>query len=137
LRGCISKKVLALLLLPLFLFLAVAASAGEGQTQAAGLFRVERDEVCVVADRAPGEPTLEVKLGGKTYHVCCTRCEARLKDDPSFRFAIDPVTGRAVDKADAFIAVTEDGRAFYFESEKTALIFDAFLRAQSMGEKVY
>jgi len=124
-------------LLPLFLFLAVAASAGEGQTQAAGLFRVERDEVCVVADRAPGEPTLEVKLGGKTYHVCCTRCEARLKDDPSFRFAIDPVTGRAVDKADAFIAVTEDGRAFYFESEKTALIFDAFLRAQSTGEKVY
>jgi len=135
LKEYILKATLALLLLPLLL--AAVASAGEGQARAKGLFRVERNEVCVVADRAPGEPTLEVKLDGKTYHVCCTRCEARLKGDPSFRFSIDPVTGRAVDKADAFIAVTEDGRAFYFESEKTALIFDAFLRAQSTGEKVY
>ena len=125
------------LLLPLFFFLATVAVAEGGDAKAAGLFGVERSEVCVVADRAPGEPTFAVELDGKTYHVCCAKCEARLKEDPSFRFSIDPVTGRAVDKADAFIAVIEDGRAFYFESEKTARIFDAILRGRAGGAEVY
>lgn len=115
-------------------FVAQAAQSPDGQS---GLFVVQRNEVCVVADRAPGEPTLAVELEGKTYHVCCLRCEARLKEDPSFRFAQDPVTGRTVDKADAFIAVVGDGTAFYFESEKTARLFDAFLRAQSGGAQVF
>ena len=125
------------LLLPLVFFLAAGAVAKGADAQATGLFGVERNEVCVVADRAPGEPTFEVQLDGKTYHVCCERCEARLKEDPSLRYAIDPVTGRSVDKSDAFIAVIEDGRAFYFESEKTARIFDAILRTQGRGTEVY
>jgi YHS domain-containing protein len=91
----------------------------------------------VVADRAPGEPTIALELDGKTYHVCCVRCEARLKEDASFRYSSDPVSGRPVDKAEAFIAVMQDGRAFYFESERTARIFDAILRAESNGVKVY
>lgn len=125
-------------LLPLFFFLAAVVAVAEvSGAQATGLFGVERSEVCVVADRAPGEPTFAVELDGKTYHVCCTKCEARLKEDPSLRYSIDPVTGRAVDKADAFIAVTEDGMAFYFESEKTARIFDAILMGRAGGAEVY
>ena len=127
----------AFLFLPLVLFSAVGAVAQGADAQAAGLFGVERSEVCVVAARAPGEPPLEVRLDGKTYHVCCERCEARLKEDASFRYSVDPVTGRSVDKAGAFIAVIEDGRAFYFESERTARIFDAILRAQYRGKEVY
>jgi len=126
------------LLLPLFFFLAAVVAVAEVTgAQATGLFGVERSEVCVVADRAPGEPTFAVELDGKTYHVCCAKCEARLKEDPSLRYSVDPVTGRAVDKADAFIAVVEDGRAFYFESEKTARIFDAILRGRAGGAEVY
>jgi len=138
-RRVIPQGTLAVsLLLPVFLFLAAVVAVAEGPAaQPAGLFAVDKSEVCVVADRAPGEPTIAVELDGRTYHVCCVRCEARLKEDPSFRFSADPVTGRPVDKADAFIAVVADGRAFYFESERTARIFDAILRAQSSGADVY
>ncbi len=128
-----SKKLFVVLLLPLCLLIAAGVFA-EG---AGGLYAVERSEVCVVADRAPGEPTIAVELEGKTYHVCCERCEARLKADPSFRFSFDPITGRKVDKADAFIAVIEDGRAFYFESQETAEAFDALLRARMKDKEVY
>ena len=46
-------------------------------------------------------------------------CKERLAKDPASRSAVDPVTGKSVDKATAIIAAQPDGKVLYFESEKT------------------
>jgi YHS domain-containing protein len=46
-------------------------------------------------------------------------CKERLTKDVEARTAVDPVTGKKVDKATAVIAAQADGKVLYFESEKT------------------
>jgi len=106
--------ILAALLLPAF-----RAAAGD-------LARVEAKRVCMVQDAVFPKDQIPVEVGGKTYFGCCEMCKGRLASDPSAREAKDPVSGKTVDKATAIIGVTPDGKAHYFESQKT---FDAFAKA--------
>jgi YHS domain-containing protein len=46
-------------------------------------------------------------------------CKGRLAQDASIREAVDPVSGKPVDKAKAVIGAKPDGKVLYFESEKT------------------
>ena len=45
-------------------------------------------------------------------------CKTALAKDAAKRVAVDPVSGKEVDKAKAVIGAQEDGRVFYFESEE-------------------
>ena len=45
-------------------------------------------------------------------------CKERLAKDAAIRTAIDPVSGKNVDKAKAVIGKRADGSVLYFESEK-------------------
>jgi YHS domain-containing protein len=81
---------------------------------------VEPGDVCMVNDRVTGMPQIPVEVEGKTYYGCCENCVTRLQSDRSVRFSIDPVTGREVDKATAFIVSAPGGAALYFESAETA-----------------
>ncbi|MFM7140835.1 MAG: hypothetical protein ACKOCT_07990 [Alphaproteobacteria bacterium] len=89
------------------------------------LTRVEAKRVCMVQDSAFPKDQIPVEVGGKTYFGCCEMCKGRLASDPSARQATDPVSGKTVDKATAVIGVTPDGKAHYFESQKT---FDAYAK---------
>ena len=99
-------------------YLTVANAKGlEGQ--------VSPDLVCMVNDTVMGKPQIPVAFEGKTYYGCCEGCVERIKTDASVRYTVDPVSGRKVDKAKAFIMAGRDGEALYFESQETAGRFTA------------
>jgi YHS domain-containing protein len=43
-------------------------------------------------------------------------CKEKLRSNAKSRVAIDPVSGKEVDKATAVIGASPDGKVFYFEN---------------------
>ena len=83
------------------------------------LQRVETKKVCMVNNQAFEKDQIPVTVEGKTYYGCCEMCKDRLTKDAAMRSAVDPVTGKPVDKATAVIGALPDGKVLYFESETT------------------
>lgn len=83
------------------------------------LRRVETSHVCMVNNEDMGKPQIPIKVGDQTYYGCCKMCIGTLNNDRKSRFAIDPVSGKEVDKAKAVIGAKPNGEIIYFESEKT------------------
>lgn len=61
------------------------------------------NEVCMVNDKVSGKPQIPVEFEGKTYYGCCQGCVKRINEDRTVRYSTEPLTGREVDKATAFI----------------------------------
>ena len=115
------------------LVLALAALAagltfaqGKGQEDSApavspvsALQRVETQKVCMINNQVFDKDQIPVEVEGRTYYGCCDMCKERLTKDPASRQAVDPVSGRTVDKSEAVIGMLPDGRVLYFESEET------------------
>ena len=95
-----------------FCFLGIAQAAES-------LKRVENQNVCMVTDMHFAKKQIPVEQSGKTYYGCCNNCKATLANDAKARVAVDPVSGKSVDKAVAVIAAKDDNSVLYFESEKT------------------
>ena len=74
--------------------------------------------VCMVNDMDMGKAQIPVVVKGETYYGCCAMCKERLAKDAAIRTAVDPVSGKKVDKARAVIGKRPDGSVVYFESEK-------------------
>jgi YHS domain-containing protein len=85
----------------------------------APLTKVETKKVCMVNNTVFEKDQIPVKVENKTYYGCCEMCKERLAKDVTARMAVDPVSGKKVDKATAVIAAKADGTVLYFESEKT------------------
>jgi len=100
------------------LLTAVLAFAGQDGVRPT-LKRVETKKVCMVNNTVFEKDQIPVAVQGKTYYGCCEMCKERLSKDAAARTAVDPVTGKKVDKATAVIAAQADGTVLYFESEKT------------------
>lgn len=83
----------------------------------------DKSLICMVNDRVMRQPQIPVPVGDKTYYGCCAGCVGRLKNDRRVRVAIDPVSGREVDKADAVILRDVGGGALYFETAETAKLY--------------
>jgi YHS domain-containing protein len=109
-RGLVAAVVVVLLLSGALLYLS--------RQDAAALQRVPVDHVCMVNDKYFADPQIPVLVGTKTYFGCCEMCKGRLTSDAGIRTAIDPVSGNAVDKADAVIGALASGKVFYFENEQ-------------------
>lgn len=99
------------------LLLSVAAFAQEDVKPSGKLTRVETKTVCMINEHAMGKDQIAIEIEGRTYYGCCEMCKKALAADATKRSAVDPVTGKKVDKATAVIAAQEDGRVFYFENE--------------------
>ncbi len=82
--------------------------------------RAISSEVCMVTDQVMGKPQIPVEIEGKTYYGCCEGCKAKLQKNRSIRYSTDPLTGKEVDKARAYIVQGDLSKALYFESEQTA-----------------
>jgi YHS domain-containing protein len=80
--------------------------------------RVDSKKVCMVTNMVFPNEQIPVKVGEKLYYGCCAMCKKTLAEDSSARTATDPVSGTAVDKADAVIAAFKDGKVLYFQNEK-------------------
>lgn len=112
----IMRKSIAVLFALLVSF---AAFAQEDVKPTGKLTRVESKMVCMINEHAMGKEQIPVEVEGRTYYGCCDMCKKALANDASKRAAVDPVSGKKVDKATAVIASQQDGRVFYFENEKT------------------
>jgi len=108
----------SLALLCLFAFALGIAQAGDAGVKP-GLQRVETKKVCMVNNQVFDKDQIPVVVAGKTYYGCCEMCKERLAKDAAARTAVDPVTGKPVDKATAVIAAMPDGKVLYFESQET------------------
>lgn len=97
----------------LAVLLSAAASFAEPLTH------VEAKRVCMVNNTVFPKDQIPVQVDGKTYFGCCEMCKGRLQQDAASRQAVDPVSGKTVDKATAVIGATPDGKVLYFENEKT------------------
>ena len=109
---------LALVLGAAVLFVAALALAADATAKPA-LKVVEAKKVCMVTNHVFDKDQIPISVAGKTYYGCCQMCKERLAKDVASRTAVDPVTGKKVDKAAAVIAALPDGTVLYFESEKT------------------
>lgn len=103
--------------------LALAALLTTTAALAEPLTRVDAKHVCMVNNTAFEKDQIPVEVGGKTYFGCCEMCKGRLAQDSAVRSAVDPVSGRAVDKAAAVIGKTPDGKVLYFENEKNLAVY--------------
>ena len=83
----------------------------------------DTSHVCMVNNEVMGKPQIPVKVGEQTYYGCCKMCVGNIQQNRKVRFAIDPVSGKEVDKARAVIGAKPDGGVLYFENEKN---FQAF-----------
>jgi YHS domain-containing protein len=89
----------------------------EPEMEADGL---RKDLVCMVNNAFMGKKQFPVEFGDKMYYGCCEMCVNTIQNDRKVRYAKDPLSGKEVDKSEAFIAL-EPGNAYggvlYFESE--------------------
>jgi YHS domain-containing protein len=110
----------ALILVLAALVTGLAFAQGQSKDDAASaLKRVETKKVCMINNQVFEKDQIPVEVEGRTYYGCCAMCKERLAKDPASRQAVDPVTGKTVDKAKAVIGALPDGNVLYFESEET------------------
>lgn len=84
---------------------------------------VPNEKVCMVTNMLFPRTQIPVAHNGKTYYGCCENCKKTLSEDAASRTAVDPISGKSIDKASAVIAAREDGTVVYFENKKT---FESF-----------
>ncbi len=89
------------------------------------LKKVATPEVCMITNKHMGKAQIAVPIKEKVYYGCCEMCVGTLNKDVKSRYALDPLTGKKVDKATAVIGAKEDGAVMYFENQKN---FDAYLK---------
>jgi len=111
--------------LPALAFLTLALPA-LGSEDREAMEVVDSEYVCMVNDAVYDKKQVHVQVEGKDYYGCCEMCKERLAKDGSLRVAIDPVSGKEVDKATAVIGADSYKRVFYFENQKN---FEKFKEA--------
>ncbi|HEX9982124.1 MAG TPA: hypothetical protein VGF69_02570 [Thermoanaerobaculia bacterium] len=107
------------LLTVIALFLVTVAFAADKAAPTTRLEKVEPKTVCMVNEHHMGKDQIPVDVEGKTYYGCCEMCKKALAADATKREAVDPQSGKKVDKATAVIAKQQDGKVFYFESDES------------------
>ena len=107
------RKVFGILIALSVAFTAFASDMPKGPVT-----KVDPKTVCMVNEMAMGKEQIPVEVDGKTYYGCCEMCKTALAKDASKRTAVDPISGKQVDKATAVIGAQADGRVFYFETEE-------------------
>lgn len=91
---------------------------------------VQAKNVCMINDRSMANEQIPVEVDGKTYYGCCPMCKERLAKDEASRYAIDPVSGKKVDKARAVIGALPGAAVLYFENEANLQRYNAGERAK-------
>jgi YHS domain-containing protein len=115
-----------IVLLSLLMLIALGAAAEEAQK----VVRVESHKVCMINDRSMAMEQIPVEIEKKTYYGCCPMCKERLEKDPESRYAVDPVSGKKVDKAKAVIGALPGAAVLYFENAENLEKYNAGARAK-------
>lgn len=116
-RGVATAAVFAVTLAALAGALFALPQDQSGKTkEEESIVRVEAKYVCMINDQRFNKEQIAVEVGGQTYYGCCEMCKTKLRDDAGSRSAVDPVSGKKVDKARAVIGSDAEGNVFYFEN---------------------
>lgn len=103
----------------LVVVIAIAALGTHVQAeQSSALKPLDAKYVCMITNQEFVREQIPVEVEGKTYYGCCEMCKAKIKNNPQSRVAVDPISGKQVDKAEAVIGAAPDGSIYYFESEE-------------------
>ena len=114
LRARCIKQALMFLFIPLTVWAVIGVKGSE-----AGLEKIDPSHTCMGSNQVQEKPQAYAEVGGKRYYGCTDMCILNLKQNPGFRYGLDPVSGKRVDKATALVAARQNGELLYFESEKT------------------
>lgn len=95
------------------------------------LKRVMPSEVNMVTNRYTQQAQSAVRMDGKVYYTSGEVYVMNLKENPSIRFAKDPISGRTIDKADADIYIDASGRALYFGTDDSFKSFIALAESET------
>ncbi len=83
-----------------------------------------KELVCMVNNAYMGKKQYPVQHEGKQYYGCCQMCVNTIQSNRHVRVALDPLTGKEVDKSLAYIAPepgsTNNG-VLFFESQENYL----------------
>ena len=120
-----ASRIVIAIALVLAAFIAIADDASNDK-----VVPVESKNVCMINDRSMANEQIAVPIDGKTYYGCCPMCKERLVKDEESRYAIDPVSGNKVDKADAIIGALPGAKVLYFENQKNFDRYNAGARAE-------
>lgn len=118
----------------LYLQQAIAGNTDQNRTEKQSqqvIKPIDSKYVCMINNQSFNKEQILVKIDGKTYYGCCQSCEAKLKSDPGSRMAVDPVSGKEVDKATSVIGATPDGKVYYFESKENLKAFNSNSNSQN------
>ena len=111
------------------LSLVASAALASSQPEAAPVGRElkavkKRNFVCMVNDTYMSKEQIPVQVSGKTYYGCCAMCKERLAKMAEARSAVDPVSGKKVDKATAVIGRSADDSVLYFENAENLAAYN-------------
>ena len=120
------------LMFALALALTLVATAAMAAEDAANdkVVVVLSKNVCMINNRSMADDQIAVEIDGKTYYGCCAMCKEKLVKDETSRYAIDPVSGKKVDKAKAVIGALPGAAVLYFENETNLQKYNAGARAK-------
>lgn len=103
----------------------IALAISSSPVVAEALTKVDVKRICMMNNAAFPNDQIPTVVEGKTYYGCCPMCAGKLKSDPALRKAVDPVSGKEVDKALAVVGVDAKGKAHYFENENNLKKFSS------------
>jgi YHS domain-containing protein len=89
--------------------------------------QISAEKVCMLDDWTLDSALFPAEVAGKTYYCCFEKCGEKLQANPELRFAVDPISGVKLDKADAVYGVSRDGKGYYFETLENLEMFHADL----------
>lgn len=89
--------------------------------------QVSAEKVCMLDDWTLDSALFTAEVAGKTYYCCFEKCGEKFQSNPELRFAVDPISGVKLDKADALYGVSRDGKGYYFETLENLEMFHADL----------
>ncbi|MBI5453307.1 MAG: hypothetical protein HY956_01625 [Deltaproteobacteria bacterium] len=98
----------------------------------AWLKKVAANEVNMAANTFEKKAQRSVSIDGKSYFTNGGASEFNLAENPSARFATDPLTNKRVDKASAATYADASGKVYYFESDATFQGFIALATPQTV-----
>ena len=116
-----SRKLTVVLALIATLPLTLGVYAAEAPRK---LTKVESKQVCMINEQYMEKDQIPVEVDGRMYYGCCAMCVEKLNQNEKSRYAIDPLSGKKVDKALAVIAADEDFNVYYFENDKNLKAFN-------------
>ncbi len=105
----------------------LSATTSELESPALWLRKVDNKAINMVTNRLFRGEQRSLRIDGKDYFIPNEDYVYNFRQNLSLRYAVDPFTGKRVDKSGALAYADYRDRVFYFESEQSYMDFISLL----------